>query len=1111
MRKNTYYFLLALILFECVDKTNSYDSTQKLFTRLSVAETGIDFINQLEDSEEFNVFKYKNYFNGAGVAIGDLNNDGLPDLFLTSNLQDNKLYLNKGNLKFEDITDHAGVAGSKFWSTGVAMADVNADGWLDIYVCNSGDIDGNNMENELFINNQDGTFTESAQLYGLADRGYSTHAVFFDYDGDGDLDCYLLNNSFRPISTLGYKNLRLERDPQGGDKLFRNDGGKFKDISEEAGIYGSVIGFGLGVSVGDVNRDGHPDLFVSNDFYERDYLYINKGDGTFKESLTEFMDQISMFSMGADVADLNNDGFPEIFTTDMLPESDRRLKTTTAFETYDVHQLRVNNGYFFQFMRNTLQLNEGGKHFNEISNLANLASTDWSWGALMVDLDNNGKKEVFVSNGIFKDLTNQDFIEFLASEKNMQAALAGEQVDFQEFVDKMPSEKLINYLFVQDSSLQFINKADEWGFGEPSFSNGAAYGDLDGDGDLDLVINNVNQELFVYKNNTERDLPNHHFLAINFEGPEQNPFGLGANVSVFRDQEILYYEHMPIRGFQSSMDYKMIIGLGPDSEMDSIIVNWPGGRQQKLGYLDPNQTHILKYQEAKEIKGPTDVLPKIPLLQNFTDSGIDFVHTENNFNEFDIEKMIFQMLSTEGPAFAVADLTGNGLDDIYMGGAKDQSSALYLQIEPGKFSQCEVEDFNLHTASEDVAAVFFDANQDGKVDLLVVSGGSEFAENSPQLRDRLYLNQSNNPSRPIFKYSETALPTSYLNGSIAAVNDINGDGFMDLFIGSRKHNTYYGLHPTHQILINDGMGNFTDQTDELAPGLMDLGMVTDASWVDLDGQGNKSLILVGDWMPITVFENVNGKLVHKQFILEGAQEHAGWWNTLKSADLNKDGLPDLIIGNAGLNNKLKPTVANPNSLYVHDFDNNGSTEQIHTYHRDGKDYPMHPRHDMVRQMIHLKRKFLTYADYAGKTITEVLDEDLVAKAKILKSYLSETVVLINQGNGKFTKSSLPLEAQYTTMKAIEVFDLDQDGNLDILMAGNFYEVKPELGKFDSSRGVVLKGDGKGGFKVLPASESGLLIPGQTRHLKILNQSLSTPLIMAVRNDQDPMMFKVVQK
>lgn len=1111
MKRIPYYFLLTLIFIGCVNKNNGYDSTHKLFTRLSAAETGIDFTNLLEDSEEFDVFRYRNYYNGAGVAIGDLNNDGLPDLFMTSNLQDNKLYLNKGDFKFEDITDQAGVAGSKPWSTGVALADVNADGWLDIYVCNSGDIDGNNMENELFINNQDGTFTESAQKYGLADPGYSTHAVFFDYDGDGDLDCYLLNNSFRPISTLGYKNLRHQRDPQGGDKLFRNDQGKFTDVSEEAGIYGSVIGFGLGVSVGDINRDGHPDIFVSNDFYERDYLYINQGDGTFKESLTEFMDQISMFSMGADVADLNNDGYPEIFTTDMLPASDRRLKTTTAFETYDVHQLRVNNGYYNQFMRNTLQLNEEGKHFSEIGNLANLAATDWSWGALMVDLNNNGKKEVFVSNGIFKDLTNQDFIEYLASEKNMQAAIAGEQVDFQEFVDKMPSEKLINYLFVQDSTLQFTNKADEWGFGEPSFSNGAAYGDFDGDGDLDLVINNVNQEIFVYKNNTERDLPSHHYLAFNFEGPDKNPFGLGASVSIFRDQEILYYEHMPIRGFQSSMNYKMIIGLGPDTDMDSILVSWPGGKHQMLASLDPDKTHILKYQEAKEGPQNTPADQAKPLLQPVADSGIDFVHTENEYNEFDKERMIYQMLSTEGPAFAVADLTGNGLDDFFIGGAKDQPSALYLQIGEGKFSHWEVDDISQHSASEDVAVVFFDANLDGKVDLLVVSGGSEFSGNSPQLRDRLYLNQSTNPLKPIFKYSEMALPSSYLNGSVAAVHDINGDGFMDIFIGSRKHNSYYGLHPTHQLLINDGKGYFADQTDELAQGLKDLGMITDAAWVDLEGQGEKSLLLVGDWMPITVLENVQGKLVKKPFSLEGVQKHAGWWNKIKSADLNEDGLQDLIIGNAGLNSKLKPTATNPISLYVHDFDNNGSVEQIHAYHQAGKDYPIHPRHDMVKQMTHLKRKFLTYGDYAGKTVTEVFDEELVGKAKILRSYLSETVVLINQGDGRFYKASLPLEAQFTTMKAIEVYDLDGDGNLDILLAGNFYEIKPELGKFDSSRGVVLKGDGNGGFKALKATESGLSIPGQTRHLHLLNSSRCSPLMMAVRNDQEPMMFKVEQK
>ena len=1104
MKLIPFLYLLPLVFFGCRSVEDEYSSEETLFTRLPASITGLHFVNQLEDSEDFDVFRYRNYYNGGGVGIGDINNDGLPDIYLTANRNQNRLFLNKGNFKFEDITVLAGVGGSKPWSTGVTIADVNGDGFLDIYVCNSGDIDGRNMENELFINNGNLTFTEKASEFGLADPGFTTHACFFDYDLDGDLDCYLLNNSFRPISTLGYRNLRNQRDAKGGDKLFKNENGKFSDVSEVSGIYGSVIGFGLGIGVGDINDDNYPDIFISNDFYERDYLYINQKDGTFKELLPEYMNHISMFSMGADIADINNDGYPEIFTTDMLPESDRRLKTTTAFETYDVHQLRLQNDYYFQYMRNTLQLNNGGENFSEIGYLANVAATDWSWGALIADFTNNGSKELFVSNGIYKDVTNQDFIAYLANDENMRAAIEGKKVDFQDFIKRMPSEKLSNYLFTQVKPLQFENKALEWGLGEPSFSNGAAYGDLDGDGDLDLVINNVNQELFVYRNNTERYFSENEFIAFQFEGYGKNPFALGTKVNLYADGKNIMVEHMPIRGFQSSMDYKMVIGLGKSPQLDSVVITWPDKKQQTLKNLKTNQEYQLNYSQAKFELDPANKGTDF-LLTEISDFGTNYSHKENTYNDFDRERLTYQMLSSEGPAFDVTDLNADGLDDFFIGGAAGEPGCLFIQQKNGTFAELKLSPFQEDAPSEDVSAVFFNANNDGKTDLLVVSGGSEFKGNDLELKDRLYINQSKGEAINFVK-SKDALPLSFNIGSVALAQDINGDGFMDLFIGSRKNKSYYGQKPSHQILINDGNGKFSDMTSAIMPDLQNIGMITHAVWIN-SAKGNPELYIVGDWEPIRRFQLQDGVLKEMPVSIMGMAETAGWWNKIVVRDLNGDQLPDLVIGNAGINNKFKPNDSTPVSLYVHDFDNNGSFEPIHAYQMNGMDYPVHTRHEMVMQMSSLKKKFQTFEEYAGKNMLEVFGEEELSKADVLRSYQAETVILINQGKGKFQKVPLPIESQFTQIRAIEILDINQDGHDDILLAGNFYDVKPEMGRFDASDGITLIGNGNGEFSYLPNIESGFCVKGQTRHLKKIGGK-SENYLLAVRNNDRPILFKL---
>ncbi|MBR9922264.1 MAG: VCBS repeat-containing protein [Bacteroidetes bacterium] len=1106
MKYGIYCLLTSLLLFSACDSQQQSVKVEskagQLFTALPAEYTGIEFSNQLDFDADFNIYKYRNFYNGGGVAIGDINNDGLPDIYFTANFLPNRLYLNKGDMVFEDITENSGTGGDKAWSTGVALADVNGDGFLDIYVCNSGDIEGDNKQNELFINQGDNTFLEQAEAFGLADRGYSTHAAFFDYDKDGDLDCYLLNNSYQAIGSFNLrKSARPQRDPVGGDKLFRNDGGTFTDVSEEAGIYGSVIGFGLGVTVGDLNRDGWPDIYVSNDFFERDYIYMNQGDGTFTEELEKQIRSISAASMGADLGDIDNDGFPDLFVTEMLPEGDDRLKTKTTFENWDRHQYGFNNGYHYQFTRNMLQLNNQNKTFSDIGRLAGVHATDWSWGALILDLNNDGLRDIYVANGIYQDLTDQDYIQFISNEETIKMITSGKEVDYKALVDAIPSEQIPNYAFVNKGDLQFENMAEAWGLATPSHSNGSAYGDLDKDGDLDLVVNNVNMPCFVYRNETNDQLPDLHYLRVRLQGEGLNPFGVGATVSIQAGDLQLYQEQFPTRGFQSSMDYVMHFGLGEHQTIDQLQVIWPDGSVSTQTDVATSQELTISQAEATGNQPQYPSVMQDPLFESMPRSAGSYRHRENSFIDFDRDRLIYHMMSTEGPAFASGDLNGDGLEDFFAGGAKGQAASVHLQTSNGGFQTVPGAVFEKDIDSEDVDAVLLDVEGDGDLDIYVASGGNEFSSASLDLIDRLYLNDG----KGNFTKSPQRLPANKPE-STACVSaaDYDGDGDTDLFVGIRLKPFYYGVPSNGYLLENDGNGKFSNVTKEKAAALENAGMFTDAIWLDYDGDSDLDLITCGDWMQIRVFENDNNTF-SEATESAGLSDSYGWWNCLTAADYDGDGDIDLVAGNHGLNSRFKADSEHPVQMYVNDFDRNGTAEQIITRYDEDQSLPFVLRHDLVAQMPHLKKKYLKYENYQGQTIEDIFSPEEMEGTIILKVTELASCVFLNQGDGTFQKQVLPMEAQFAPVYALLTGDYNADGNLDLLSAGNLYEAKPEVGKYDADYGLVLLGS-DGGFSALRSAESGFRTSGAVRDLQRMKIN-GEERIVVVQNNMPLQLFK----
>ena len=1094
MKRFSFLPILISLFAACHQQSGMVDDApvNPLFQLLPASLTGIQFNNVVTDSANFNIFNYRNFYNGGGVAIGDVNNDGRPDIFFTSNQHENQLYINKGNWHFEEVGKKAGITGINRWHTGVTMADVNGDGWLDIYVSNSGAIDGSARANELYINQHDGTFKEMAHEYGLDDKGIGTQAVFFDYDHDGDLDCFVLNNSFRPIESFGYNpQQRNMRNLSGGHRLYRNDHGHFTDVSEAAGIFGSEIGFGLGVTVGDVNDDGWPDLYVSNDFFEKDYLYINQHDGTFRESVEQSMGHISLASMGSDMADINNDGHLDIFTTDMLPEDDYRLKTTTRFEDFDVHKAKLKNDFHHQLESNCLQLNNGDGTFSEIACLAGVEATDWSWGALSFDFDNDGWKDLLVCNGISKDLTDQDFLNFFSNEETKKQVIS-HGFNYKDFINRMPVTPIPKYAFVNQHNLRFKNEAPALGLGQPAFSNGAAYGDLDGDGDEDLVVNNENAVAFVYRNMSSEQL-HHHYLKIKLLGTSPNNFGIGSRVTIYGHGRQQMLELMPTRGFESSVEPVLDFGLGSNSVIDSLTVQWPTMKLQRIYHVQTDTTLILRQSDALENKQYQK--PAIPWYQNSTSTDIsgNIQHNENAYVDFDRERLIPKMLSTEGPKLVVADVNGDGLPDFFMGGAAYDTAKLFLQQRDGRFLPAPQYAFAQDFQNEDIGAAFFDADNDGDMDLVVASGGNEIHDASQYLFTRLYLNDG----KGHFTRSFQGWPMININASCVRVYDFDGDGKPDIFIGARSIPGAYGMSPSSVLLKNQGNNVFTDVTATLAPGLQHLGMVTDAQWADLDGKGKKSLVVAGDWMPLTIFRFDNGQLAK----IKEIPQSSGWWNCISVADLNGDGRVDLIAGNLGLNAKIRADAQHPAKLYVSDFDKNGTVECIPVYYKsDGKAYPFPLYGDLIGEIPSLKKNMLLYKDYAGKPMDQLFSKTQLAEAEVHEVDQTQTCVFYNQGNDHFASVPLPVRAQFSPVFAILVADLNQDQRPDLLLGGNFYGLKPESGRYDASFGVAMMQDSTGHFVFAAPAGTGIMLKGEVRDIQIAQTTAGFDIIVARNND-----------
>jgi len=1094
---------LSTVIFSSCSKSKK-DEELKLFEKLSSTKSKIDFANNITETKDFNILDYLYFFNGGGVAAGDINNDGLTDLFFVSNQGKNKLYLNKGKTKdspveFEDISDKAGIGGFSDWKTGVTMADVNGDGLLDIYVCAVANYKGLEGSNELYINNGDLTFSEKSAEYGLDFTGFSTQAAFFDYDKDGDLDCYLLNHAVHNTRSYDRVSTRMLKDNEAGDYLYRNDGGKFVDVSHESGIYQAAMGYGLGISVADVDNDGWLDIYVSNDFHEDDYYYINQKNGTFKEGVKEHFTHLSRFSMGSDIADVNNDGFQDIITLDMYPEDEKVEKSSVGEDPLDIYLYKLQFGYFNQYSRNCLQLSMAGKRFSDIAPMAGVAATDWSWSPLLADYDGDGIKDLFVTNGILRRPNDLDYLKFILSDSLHYNLPTSHDLD-KEAMEKMPNGKWHNYLYKGTKELKFQDKSIEWGFEEANISNGSAYADLDNDGDLDLITNNLNEAAGIYLNQSRETLGN-NYIKLQLKGNDKNTFGIGAKVILKTKEGEQLQQLMPTRGFMSAVEPSLLFGIGKTPKIDSLIVIWENQKMEVIANPAINKTLVLNQNNAK-LDGSTYQFytPQKPLFENITTvQNIPFIHKENVYFDFTRELLIPFKVSTEGPKMAVGDVNGDGLEDFYVGGAKYQAGELYLQKANG-FIKSSQAAFKADSLLEDVDALFFDADGDNDLDLYVVTGGNEFYGDMPEQLDRLYLNDG----KGNFTKAVGTLPSMLDNKSCVRACDFDKDGDLDLFVGGRVVAYQYGKSPNSYLLVNDGRGKFSDMTSSIAPELRKAGMITDAVWADIDKDGDLDLTVTGDWMPIKTFENEKGKF--KQ-VDNQLGKFSGFWSSTTAGDFDKDGDIDFVVGNLGTNTKFRKNDGGQLKMFTKDFDKNDALDHILAYSRGDKWYPVNGKEEMGKQIPSIiNKKYTEYSEFAGKTIDEIFSsKDLKdADEKLVNTF--ESVYLENQGNKTFKLKPLPNLAQVSKIMALRTEDIDKDGNLDILIGGNFYGANMYQARYDASYGLILKGNGKGDFTPLVPTDTGFLQEGDVRDIKVINTPKGQ-LYFVLRNNDKMQVFK----
>ena len=1100
LKQWTLIFALISTLLSCQKEKDDI----KLFDKVESKTSNVTFKNQLKESKDFGILDYLYFYNGGGVASGDINNDGLTDLYFVSNQGENKLYLNKGELKFEDITKKSGLEGHADWQTGVTMADVNGDGFLDIYVCAVSNYKGLKGANELYINNKDNTFSERAKEYGLDFSGFSTQVAFFDYDKDGDLDCYLLNHAVHTSRSYGKAETRGIKDNEAGDYLYENINGKFKDVSVKAGIYQASMGYGLGISVADINNDGWEDIYVSNDFHEDDYYYVNQHDGTFKEEAKTRMGHQSRFSMGSDIADINNDGFMDLMTLDMYPEDETVEKSSAGEDPFDIYQYKLEFGYFNQYSRNCLQLNMGGQKFIDIAPMAGVSATDWSWSTLINDFNGDGIKDIFVANGIVKRPNDLNYMKFIMGDSPQNSQFSKQEHD-KKALDLMPDGKVHNYFFKGNQNLQFDDKSMSWGFEEAKIANGATYADLDNDGDLEIITNNINAEATIYNNQSIENLGN-SFCKIKLKGESQNTFGIGAKVVLKANGIEQTQQLMPTRGFMSAVEPILTFGLGKNVQMiDTIKVIWESGKGQVLTKVKVNTTLILDEKNAKLIP---PILAK-PVQLTFEEVSnklnLNFTHKENQYFDFNRESLMPFKVSTEGPKIAVGDVNNDGKEDLYMGGAKGQSGELFLQNATGFINSKQV-DFIKDAIFEDVDAVFLDIDNDKDLDLYVVSGGNEFYENNVEQFDRIYRNDG----KGNFKRDVSALPKMFSNKSCVRPFDFDKDGDLDLFVGGRVVPFNYGKTPTSYLLINNGKGNgsspqFTDKIKQLAPELQTAGMVTNAIWSDIDNDGDADLIVIGDWMPIKMYQNDKGKL---SLIDNDLSKKTGFWQGILANDFDRDGDLDLVVGNIGLNTKFKKNPKqNALRMYVKDIDGNGSVEQILTYNRNDKWFPVATKDELGKQIPSIiNKRFTDYSLYAGKTIEDIFYPEQLEKAEIKEVNTFESVYLENLGSNKYKLTPLPILAQTSKIMTLFLDDYDGDGIKDVIIGGNFYGSNMYQARYDASYGLILKSDGKGNFKTIIPTKSGLMLEGEVRDIQKITVN-KLPYYLVARNNNSLQIFK----